>query len=140
MRKIVFLILILILVSSLVYFLLKNNILLNQKKIPLNIKRGNDLYQLSSNLNKENLENAIFLEINSPKDKEIFYDPVLIIKGKTIPLADIFINDKETKADKEGNFIFNYLLDEGENDLIIITNDDNGNFMEKNLTVEFKKR
>ncbi|MBU0998420.1 hypothetical protein KJ570_02750 [Patescibacteria group bacterium] len=77
----------------------------------------------------------IFLDIVSPKDMDTVSSSLLTIKGTTVASAEIFINDKETKADKSGNFSVNITLEEGENILTIIMNDSLGNYIEKQLTV-----
>ncbi|MFH1971012.1 MAG: hypothetical protein ABIJ05_01355 [Patescibacteria group bacterium] len=77
----------------------------------------------------------IFLDIISPKDMDTVSSSPLTIKGTTVASAEIFINDKETKADKNGNFSVNITLEEGENILTIIMNDSLGNYIEKELTV-----
>ena len=77
----------------------------------------------------------IFLDITSPKEKDTVTSSLLTIKGTTVAGAEVFINDKETKADKNGNFSINVPLEEGENILLVIMNDDLGNYIEKQLTV-----
>jgi len=77
----------------------------------------------------------IFLDITSPKDMDTVSSSLLAVKGKTVAGADVFVNDKETKADKNGIFSLNVTLEEGENVLTVIMNDDLGNYIEKQLTV-----
>ena len=77
----------------------------------------------------------VFLDILSPKDKDTVSNSSLNIKGTTIASAELFVNDKETKADKDGNFSVNITLEEGENILTIIMNDSLGNYIEKEVTV-----
>lgn len=77
----------------------------------------------------------IFLEITSPEDGAIVVASTVWVKGKTLPRADVFINDSETKADSRGNFSASIGLDEGENMINIIANDAEGNFVEKGITV-----
>lgn len=90
------------------------------------------------NQSDQNLSPNLSLEIEAPQDKAVVNSNTILIKGKTAPLADVFINEKETKSDNQGNFSLNYSLDEGENELIIAANDNNGNYVEKVLTVELK--
>jgi len=77
----------------------------------------------------------VFLDIVSPKDKDTVSSPFLAVKGTTVASAELFINDKEARADKDGNFSVNITLEEGENILTIIMNDSLGNYIEKQLTV-----
>jgi len=80
-------------------------------------------------------DDQVFLNITSPKDMDTVLSSILTVKGTTVAGAEIFINDKETKADKNGNFSLNITLEEGENILTIIMNDSMGNYIEKDLTV-----
>ena len=77
----------------------------------------------------------ISLTISEPLDNEIINTSVVTVKGTTLPNASVFVNDKELKADAKGAFSTSVSLDEGENILSIVANDENGNFVEKELTV-----
>ena len=83
----------------------------------------------------QNSQEDIFIELTSPKDKEVVKSSLLNIKGKTIKNAEVFINEKETKADALGSFSASLSLDEGENTIIISANDSLGNYIEKEITV-----
>jgi hypothetical protein len=82
-----------------------------------------------------NSEEEIFIELTNPKDKDVVKTSLLNIKGKTVKNAEVFINDKEIKADALGSFSANLTLDEGENTIIISANDNLGNYIEKEITV-----
>lgn len=91
-------------------------------------------------ISKETKENKevktnFLLEINSPKDKATVSTTVIKVEGKANPSAEIFINEKETKADSTGNFSIEYELFEGENEIYISANDSSGNYVEKVITV-----
>jgi len=77
----------------------------------------------------------VFLNIESPKENDVVSSSLLKVTGKTVANAEVFVNDKETKADKNGNFFINVTLEEGENILTIIMNDSLGNYIEKELIV-----
>lgn len=79
----------------------------------------------------------ISLEILSPANGVTVTSPNLAIKGITVARADVFINDLELKADSKGNFTAQLTLDEGENEIIIVANDEDGNVAEKELTVTY---
>lgn len=83
----------------------------------------------------QNSEEEIFIDLISPKDKEVVKTSLLNIKGKTVANAEVFVNDTETKADALGAFSTNLTLDEGENTIIISANDSLGNYIEKEITV-----
>lgn len=77
----------------------------------------------------------ISLEVTSPADGAKLTSATTTVKGKTAPMADVFINDKETKADSNGNFSLSLSLDEGENQIVVIVNDSLGNSAEKDILV-----
>lgn len=86
----------------------------------------------------DNQAAGIALTITEPLDKSTVNSSSIIIKGKTSPYADIFVNDSELKAGSDGNFSTNLTLDEGENTIDIAANDDEGNNAEKELTVTYQ--
>lgn len=77
----------------------------------------------------------ILLTISEPQSGSTVSSPNLLIKGKTVPNADVFVNDVEKLADSSGNFVASVLLDEGENIVTITANDDLGNYSEKEFKV-----
>ena len=80
-------------------------------------------------------DEGMTLTVNQPLDKAVVNQPNLTVSGKTKPLVDVFINDTQLKADTQGNFSGSLSLEEGENTIVIVVNDDSGNFAEKELTV-----
>ena len=84
------------------------------------------------------IASEIYLEILSPKQSSVINSPSIFVKGKTVPQADVFVNDTEAKADSSGNFSVNLNLDEGENNITVLTNDSDGNFAEKELIVSYE--
>lgn len=83
-------------------------------------------------------EGEFFLQVGSPKDGITVSSPSITVSGKTKSNADVFINDLETKADDDGVFSVNLTLEEGENIIIITAGDDEGNFDEEELTVNYE--
>jgi hypothetical protein len=81
---------------------------------------------------------SISLELIGVSDGVIVSDPTLLIKGKTVANADVFIDSQELKADKNGDFSAKVSLDEGENMIVITVNDSEGNTAEKGLTVNLE--
>ncbi len=77
------------------------------------------------------------LVVNSPVDGATVTSASLSVRGKTAPLAEVFINDVETRADASGNFTAQITLDEGENTVVVMVNDADGNVVEKELTVTY---
>lgn len=78
---------------------------------------------------------GLFLTITSPKDGTTQSSKYLTVKGKTAPAADVFVDDKEGKADENGEFSIAVVLDEGENTILVAANDANGKHREQELTI-----
>ncbi len=78
---------------------------------------------------------GFFLTITSPKDGATQSSKYLTVKGKTTPGADVFVDDKEGKADTNGEFSIAIVLDEGENTILVVANDASGNHQEQDLTI-----
>lgn len=66
-------------------------------------------------------------------------DATGLIKGTTTAFAEIFINDKETKADAKGNFSIKMPLDLGENIFIVSANNSEGDVVEETLTINYEE-
>lgn len=78
---------------------------------------------------------ALPLDISSPVDGLTVTTPSLTVKGKTAPGAEVFVNEKETAADVQGNFTVAITLEEGDNYIVIMVSNQDGNSAEKELTV-----
>lgn len=81
------------------------------------------------------VSDKISLDVSSPVDGSTLNSASVVVKGTTTAGAEVFINDKETKADSNGYFSMALSLDEGENQIVVIANDANGNTAEKDLVV-----
>jgi hypothetical protein len=77
------------------------------------------------------------LTVLSPIHGSTVKSASLLIKGKTAPGADVFANETETTADQAGNFSVRLTLDEGENPIVVMANDANGNVAQQDLTITF---
>lgn len=77
----------------------------------------------------------LFLEITSPEDGSTVADESLLVQGKTLVKAEVFVNEIEAKADANGNFSVKIGLDEGENLINILVNDLDGSYIEKQISV-----
>lgn len=84
---------------------------------------------------KEVANQGLTLEIISPKDKETVASSPITISGKTSPRAEVFVNEKQTKANDAGDFSLTYEVLEGENEIYVVANDEEGNYAEKMITV-----
>jgi len=116
---------------------------LKLKNIPQIFKNQNNQTNETdqTNINKpeipteEPVSSGLTLEITEPKANITYNSSSIKISGKTKANAEVYVNDTQTKADGAGNFSVNYNLDEGENLLIIVANDQAGNYAEKEITV-----
>ena len=78
------------------------------------------------------------LEIVSPIEGEVVNKPGITLSGKTEALAEVFVDDKELKADENGGFSVNLTLDEGENEIAVTANNVTGEFAEKTIKVTYE--
>ncbi len=79
----------------------------------------------------------VTLTVTSPTNGATVTTSSLVLRGKTSPRAEVFVNELETRADANGNFSVSVTLDEGENYLIVTANDENGNVAEAEVTVTY---
>jgi len=77
----------------------------------------------------------MFLEVTSPENGSTIETSSVLVKGKTVSKAEVFINEAETKANSQGNFSTKLDLDEGENIINVAANDTDGNYLETEITV-----
>lgn len=110
--------------------LIKNNQLNNKQELETGSIKDKKVS------NKEVLsDNRLTLDLTSPTDKSIVSTSKVIVSGKTSPNAEVFVNEKELKADASGNFSVDYELFEGENEIFVAVNDSLGNYAEKSVIV-----
>lgn len=87
---------------------------------------------------KSILESSILLQMISPANNVVVKSPKVTIRGKTVASAEVSINEKDTKADTNGNFAVDLTLDEGENLIVIVANDSEGKAAETELTLTYE--
>lgn len=80
----------------------------------------------------------IMLTMTSPANGSTTTNASTVVRGKTVPNAEVFINEYSLKADGSGNFSYTVTLDEGENIIIVVANDENGNLAEAELIVNYQ--
>lgn len=83
------------------------------------------------------LVSGIQLTVTNPSGNVTVSSASLTVRGKTVAGAEVFVNDLETKADSTGNFSVMLTLDEGENYILVVANDINGNYAEKEYTITY---
>lgn len=133
-----FLTLFLLLIGG-VYFYQKNQTRIVLNSLPTKIipskEAKREITITQNQITLEETNQGLILEIDQPKDKKTVNSSSIIVSGKTSPSADVFINEKELKADSQGNFKTTINLDEGENIIAVVASDSQGNYAEKELTV-----
>ena len=98
----------------------------------------NSVTQNSATETGDTTSDKMYLTIESPKNGDIINSKSVTLKGKTTANADVFINDQQTKADANGNFSITLNLDEGANDIVVTANDNEGNVVEQDLSVNIQ--
>lgn len=78
------------------------------------------------------------LLIINPANGSTVTNPLLIIKGITSPKVEVLVNEVEAVADSQGNFSVTLTLDEGENYIVIVASDEDGNSAEQELIVNYE--
>ncbi|MBI5127366.1 hypothetical protein HZA76_02825 [Candidatus Roizmanbacteria bacterium] len=129
MKKIGWMIVLILIVFGL-YYLIQGK----KTSISETTDKNSKISQISD-AEKEEVSSNLSLEIVSPRDKVIVSSAVIKIEGKTASNAEVFVNEKELKADILGNFSSDYELFEGENNIFVSANDTQGNYAEKSITV-----
>ncbi len=109
----------------------------NQEELSNQVNQSN-IESINQQLSAEVKQGDIFLEILSPENNSVVNNSIIKIDGKTVASAEVFVNEQETKADSSGNFSLNYSLDEGENELVVVVNDNQGNYLEKTLIITYQ--
>lgn len=88
---------------------------------------------------EEGQSGNFFLQISSPVNEQKLTSPSVKVIGKTVPGADIFVNDIEVLPDKNGNFSTSINLEEGENPILVSAGNENGDATIER-TVYFEKQ
>lgn len=84
------------------------------------------------------LEQTFRLQILSPSDGSTVTSPNITFRGNTVAQAEVFVNDKEVIADAEGNFSLPLTLEEGDNPIMVVANDAEGNVSEAEIVVIYE--
>jgi len=94
--------------------------------------------EILSEIEKGAVETSLPLQITSPSDQSTVTSAFITLRGKTTAQAEVFVNEKETAADPDGNFSVQLELEEGENPIMVVANDANGNVGEKEITLMYE--
>lgn len=82
-------------------------------------------------------QSGVQLTVDGLVDGSSVTSPTVNVSGKAAAKAEVSVNDIDLVADAVGNFSTNITLDEGENLIVVIANDQDGNSAEKDLTVTY---
>lgn len=80
----------------------------------------------------------ISLTVISPQNNATVTSSSITVRGKTTAGAEVFVNEQNTVADTEGNFLVQLDLEDGENYVVVTAIDDQGNAAEQELVVTFE--
>ncbi|RJR25530.1 hypothetical protein C4578_01315 [Candidatus Microgenomates bacterium] len=106
---------------------------------PESLKELTEESQTAVNKEEDSLlkKERFFLEIESPKNKTTLGQAIVEVRGKTLAQAEVFVNDKETVADKDGSFNVSLELEEGENYILVVAGNEIGD-AEEELVVYYE--
>ncbi len=137
--------LLIILLIVIAFFGVSSKFFRNQKPITTVIKSSVITTHISKNflkptitpIDQELFGNEIALSVSQPADKSSVTSQNIVISGKTVPDADVFVNANNVNVDSSGIFSTNISLSEGENNIFIDSNDATGNTNEKIISVNY---
>ncbi len=75
------------------------------------------------------------LTVSYPLDRATVSTAGITVKGTTSPQAEVFVNETEVVANANGAFSAYITLEEGDNYIVIVATDQDGNSVEKEMTV-----
>jgi hypothetical protein len=82
-------------------------------------------------------QKAFFLEVSSPADGSTVRMAAVEVKGRTLPGAEVYVNEHLVNPDKNGNFSVKIDLYEGENPILVVAGNEQGD-AEKEITVFYE--
>lgn len=117
----------------------KNETITGDTTVSSNPAASPTIYTPTINMEQGGAVSAgITLIVNQPQNGQTFSTNSVVVKGKTKAKADIFINELELKADSSGNFSSKLTLEEGDNPIVIVAIDPDGNYAENELSVNYQ--
>ena len=135
---------ILLVVGMITFFVSKNGRSVNKQAIdvPSEVNQPTeDQSTLHDTVSPESTikeTSEISLSISSPLSGSTSKVSKVIVKGKTTPKAEVFVNEAEGIADINGYFSLSVSLDEGENSIIVTAVDESGKVAEKEILVTYE--
>ncbi len=99
--------------------------------MPAEVNAGSDTKSMVTKVSE------ITLTVNSPSEGATVTSSKVTVSGKTIASAEVFANEAEGRADKNGNFSLLVAMDEGENSIIVTAVDEMGSVAETEILVTY---
>jgi hypothetical protein len=81
--------------------------------------------------------NQITLSVTAPANNATVSVASVTVKGMTLPGADVSVNEKDVVAGANGAFSANLSLEEGDNYIIVVAIDADGNVAEQEMTITY---
>jgi hypothetical protein len=81
--------------------------------------------------------NQITLTVTAPADNATVTSPNLTVRGVTKPGAEVSVNETDVVANGNGNFSANITLEEGDNYIVVVAVDVDGQVAEAELTATY---
>lgn len=78
------------------------------------------------------------LTVIQPSTNQTVTTNSVVVSGKSAPNADISVNEKDIKADAQGNFSTSVSLDEGENVITVVAVNEFGKTAERDINVTYQ--
>lgn len=78
------------------------------------------------------------LTVTQPSTNQTVTTGSVVVSGKSTPNADISVNEKDIKADAQGNFSTSVSLDEGENVITVVAVNEFGKTAERDINVTYQ--
>jgi hypothetical protein len=104
---------------------------------PKNTTNNKQVVNQTSQEQDKPVTNNMPLTISSPTINLETNKSILTVSGTTKPNADVTINEKEIFANSQGKFQTTITLLEGDNQIYILSSDDQGNYAEWNGSVVY---
>jgi hypothetical protein len=118
-------------------FLFDSRLILGQNRVQLRAKdeAGNESMSEVALIYFDN--KPIDLVVSSPKDGSEYFgkiNQVIDVKGSVDkPNSQVLVNNSFVQVDRNGSFVFRFMLSGGENTIKVVASDSAGNFAEKTL-------
>ncbi len=140
-KLLIFLVLVIIVVAGVYLYRKRNRLMQQNPNLPGNAVLPTEMPSTTTPSTGTDMTNPgqqqISLTITAPQNNSTVTTASVQVAGKTVPNADVSVNDQDLKADAQGNFTATVGLDWGDNMIDVVANDAQGNSAEQEITVTF---